>query len=516
MKFKKIILVLIMAFCFVCSFSLVACEAFIPHEEAVTLKAFYMSTEGGHIDGKTNQLVKKGGDAQTVVAVPDEDYVFVKWSEDNYESSRTDKNVIHDVNVTAIFEKENYVIEYKADKGGYIQGAATQNLDKGEWGEPVRAIPDEEFAFVKWSDGYNVPIRSDKIFEKTELTAYFEKVATKFEYNYNHATENRDDSSVIIKYDDINDIKLTVPSRPNSNFEGWYLDKEFTKQVSDENGNIVMDDKLFADEAHKLYAKFSNIENVTYKILMVYITDIDLYINDEFTTEPEFKCKYTMSDFERNVCIELSARFESYLNETFDGWVNFEVDNYFTTQTVHGEDFELNPRAGGSHMYLLKKVPEIDDSYYKNYRFMLTVIPTKMPSYIYMPNTWGGDVLQIFDRENFYDGATLYTSTFYHPLYGLLNPNEAKTLESLDWEKGTDYLLTVFVSSIDIQLYEITKGNHSNVSFNFYEGFMNKEKFTFKEIVAQYLTYDTLPDILPNDHDDIFIEGVPYSFWQMK
>ncbi len=60
---------------------------------------------GGVIEGKTSQSVEKGADAETVIAVPEEDWIFVEWSDGVTEAARTDENVSEHIEVYAIFEK---------------------------------------------------------------------------------------------------------------------------------------------------------------------------------------------------------------------------------------------------------------------------------------------------------------------------------------------------------------------------------------------------------------------------
>lgn len=63
----------------------------------------YTASEGGSITGVTAQTVAPGTSGTEVTAVPDEGYVFVKWSDDVTNVSRTENNVTGDVSVTAAF-----------------------------------------------------------------------------------------------------------------------------------------------------------------------------------------------------------------------------------------------------------------------------------------------------------------------------------------------------------------------------------------------------------------------------
>ena len=70
----------------------------------VTLK--YTAGEGGYIEGEAIQYVEVNGNGSTVVAVANEGYYFLYWSDGLTASSRTDMNVTEDATVTALFAEE--------------------------------------------------------------------------------------------------------------------------------------------------------------------------------------------------------------------------------------------------------------------------------------------------------------------------------------------------------------------------------------------------------------------------
>ncbi|MBN1900902.1 choice-of-anchor J domain-containing protein [Candidatus Sumerlaeota bacterium] len=65
----------------------------------------YIAGLGGTIDGETSktQTVYHGGSGAPVTAIPDVDYLFVKWSDDATSATRQDMNVTSDITVTANF-----------------------------------------------------------------------------------------------------------------------------------------------------------------------------------------------------------------------------------------------------------------------------------------------------------------------------------------------------------------------------------------------------------------------------
>ncbi len=64
----------------------------------------YTATEGGTLSGKTEQRVTEGDAGSFVVAVPDDGYVFVKWSDGVKDNARSDVPTDGDITVKAVFE----------------------------------------------------------------------------------------------------------------------------------------------------------------------------------------------------------------------------------------------------------------------------------------------------------------------------------------------------------------------------------------------------------------------------
>ncbi len=72
--------------------------------ERIKLKVTYNAGAGGTIDGTAEQEIAYGNDAEFVVAVPDDGYKFVKWSDGNGSTIRKETIVTSEINVTAEFE----------------------------------------------------------------------------------------------------------------------------------------------------------------------------------------------------------------------------------------------------------------------------------------------------------------------------------------------------------------------------------------------------------------------------
>lgn len=78
----------------------------LPEKPLNFVSVSYVVEEGGIIEGEADQLIEAGGDAETVVAVADEGWMFVCWQEDESEDpSRTDVGIMEDVVYTAVFQR---------------------------------------------------------------------------------------------------------------------------------------------------------------------------------------------------------------------------------------------------------------------------------------------------------------------------------------------------------------------------------------------------------------------------
>lgn len=72
-----------------------------------TLK--YIAGSNGTIEGQLTQTVESGKNGTAVTAKADNGYHFTKWSDGVNKATRTDKNVKHDITVTALFAKNSTV-----------------------------------------------------------------------------------------------------------------------------------------------------------------------------------------------------------------------------------------------------------------------------------------------------------------------------------------------------------------------------------------------------------------------
>lgn len=165
-KNKRIIIAIIISIISV--YALIACEKpddSIRNEKPVEAEKYftiqYLAEEGGYIKGEPKQKVAYMQTSAFVKAIPNEGYVFVKWTDGETRSYRADL-AVEDITVKAVFEVAKLKVQYMVGREkGYIVGETNQIISYGQDCREVLAIPAEGYRFVKWSDGEKNPQRQD-------------------------------------------------------------------------------------------------------------------------------------------------------------------------------------------------------------------------------------------------------------------------------------------------------------------------------------------------------------------
>ena len=139
-------------------------------------KITYLATQGGTIQGLSQQELQIGATTSLVTAVANDTYHFVSWSDGVTNSTRFDI-VEGDKEITAIFSNE-VVVEYLATQGGYIFGLTSQKLTYGQTTQRVMAVASQGYRFVGWSDQVSETYRTDTVNENKTVTAIFKKYFT--------------------------------------------------------------------------------------------------------------------------------------------------------------------------------------------------------------------------------------------------------------------------------------------------------------------------------------------------
>ncbi len=90
-------------------------------------------------------------------------------------ASRTDTNVVANLNVTANFTINTFTLNYIAGPGGSISGLTPQTVNYGASGSEVIAVANVGYSFTGWSDGVMTASRTDtNVVANLNVTANFE------------------------------------------------------------------------------------------------------------------------------------------------------------------------------------------------------------------------------------------------------------------------------------------------------------------------------------------------------
>ncbi len=328
-----------------------------------------------YIVGKTHQVVRYGMDGEEVEIkfnyTPSDGRRFLGWSDGNKDLKRKDLNVIESIDVVAII---GYSLTYEVQGNGRIIGEKNQSITYANNGQPVTAVPDEGYTFIGWSDGVKSATRTDGVVvQDKHVVAQFEwRNVDDFKYNYNYATGNYGKSCLTIIRKSADEVKSIVPIREFFKFDGWFLDKGFTKKAFDECGNSILGEEIFNSSSRDLYAKWTVNEEciVTYKILMVYVTSIDAKLKD--IDGNIIKVRYEMNDIERQSCYNITQKFSDTINQMMDGLIHFEVDSYFTTETLDEKSINNEAYRDGTYIYANNIGEIVNSGILENYRSVLT------------------------------------------------------------------------------------------------------------------------------------------------
>ncbi|MCH5164561.1 MAG: InlB B-repeat-containing protein [Clostridiales bacterium] len=479
--------------------------------ERISFTVIYLAEQGGSINGNNSQTVYYGNNANSVLAIPNTGYRFVKWSDNVLTAERKDEFITDNITVTAIFEKLSCTVNYYVTEGGYIDGEVIQTVLYGEYASTVTAIPNEDFRFIAWDDGYTETQRTDRINSESQtFTALFERIGKTFIYVYNNAMENNDESHIVLYYDSLYAAKFPTPKRINSTFEGWYLEKDFMTQVTDKNGKFLLDAKIFDSESDSLYAKFNIIEEVNYKILMVYVTEVEGTF--ETIDGKQIYVHYIMSDLERQLAKTTTIQFAKLLNEMFAGLVNFEVDEYFTTQTICVEDFRrgyISDNYGTRRYdYILNadRIPELSKEYLDNYRSVIT--SSSFETYGNYYELYAGSGTGTFKFANVAWDATigLYLnedSPLNFPLEDIIDSNNPNY--DIAWKSNIiSTYIHEFAHTVEQGMPGLTLSYHDAL-------------FYYNGAISPIMGIDTtrlylLKQFQPEENGEKY--GIPYDFWR--
>ena len=207
---------------------------------------------GGTIVGETQQTVVKGEYGNEVTAVPEDSFVFIKWSDGITTPTRKDTDTMQidtcnsygmKDNVYPLFAKK-HTVSFASTEGGTIEGDLTQTITTGQEGTLLKATPDDGFTFLGWqhenatTGGINYGSLDDRITTETELIydpflygvpknnrivwAVFVKTDFKLNYSVNNSAAGYISGAAIqtVKKNE-NGISVTAVANEGYRFAGW-------------------------------------------------------------------------------------------------------------------------------------------------------------------------------------------------------------------------------------------------------------------------------------------------------
>lgn len=252
--------------------------------ETFTVK--FEHTEGGTLEGETEQIVEYGKQTTQVKAVADVGYKFVGWS-DNVSDAIRVIEVESDLTLTATFTIITHTVNFSAGEGGTIQGETEQVVEFGESTTKVKAIPDDGYNFLRWSDGVGDQERTLQPETDLNLTAIFTSlpihIAT-FESDKNGSIDGK--AQQRLAYGETSSVVVAVPNV-------GYKFKEWSDGVTEAEREI----EIFGDV--NLTATFE----MEYLELPVFIINTE---NSKAITSKEIyvPCTITVDNADEEYCFE--------------------------------------------------------------------------------------------------------------------------------------------------------------------------------------------------------------------
>ena len=213
-----------------------------PHTETFTLQ--FTAGDHGTVTGELEQSVLAGESGTAVTAVPDNGYVFSRWSDGSTANPRTNEYIMSDVIAQAIFTPPQVTLRYEIEDGiGEITGDTLQIVNVGDSGTPVQAtVFVGGYHFVRWSDGNTNASRTDtNVTQDLTVTAIYEKNSyiVKFLRNNTHLTLDGEVTQHI-EYGNDSSVVTAIPDT-GYHFTGWSNGEEYPSiQITNVTSSVTV------------------------------------------------------------------------------------------------------------------------------------------------------------------------------------------------------------------------------------------------------------------------------------
>ena len=454
----------------------------------------YSATDGCYIDGEFIQTVEYGESTSEVTAVPLYGYRFIKWSDTDSTNPVRRDVVKSDITATAIVEvirTDIQFLTYQTDGNGTIDGQVYQQVVYDKNASVVTAIPNDGYEFLQWSDGVKTAERQDlNVTESKTLTAQFKRIYVRYNLDYKLGKAKTNITELIFYDNYFETVSFPVPTRELFTFGGWYIGDT---QVTNTYGKMIIGKELLSKEGKEIYAKWTANENYTYKILMVYVTELDASIPKR-DGSGKVDVYYKMSDFDIEICKTITVQMRTYLNDLMDGLVTFEIDEYFTTTPVGTDSISTGRTVNGeSSNIFANNIPElIELGLLKQYQSSLVVF-----------------CMNDFDHE-FRDSAGVayikYGTVYLESVYdeNLINNEPIEVILDVNywrWNKIIEPFLHELAHTIELQIDDKHDYYHDTLSWCTNHGI-------YDNIIPNKLYYLNQIEI-----DGVKV-GIPIEFWK--
>lgn len=327
----------------------------------------------GIIKGVETQILSYGENATPVTAVPNKGYLFVGWSDGVETAERQDLNITENLTVIAVFDS-GYVYDYKVYNGigGTIQGKTHQMVTSTEELESVTAVPKNGYIFTGWSDHEWKETRKDEIDRKFDYQksfgyiAYFEPIQKQFRYDYGLAQGVPAMMEITLSRESIETAEFVIPKLDGYTFCGWYADRDYKIKIADWDGRYMYGYAAFTLDSDTLYAKWKRDDEKgeipVFKILLVFVDELKatLYSSLPNGTDGPISVHRIMSTLDRKICALIPQLMSDKLNAWLKDVAEFEIDCFYTTQTVTEEYIRYIPKVSGQYSFDTFEFPQID------------------------------------------------------------------------------------------------------------------------------------------------------------
>ena len=258
-------------------------------------------------------------------------------------------------------------VRYLAGIYGHIEGEDYQEVMQGADASPVKAVANDGYLFLEWSDGNTSAERHDLAVAKSaQYTAKFRKISDTEVYidlDYRGGIDkdgavSADD--IVFDLFDFKEQPFPVLTREHHTFGGWYINDVM---IADADGKMTVGEEMFAQTPKGLFfakAKWTADETFDYKVLLVYFEDVTVEYTSEETGE-ELEKRYILTEEKRRIYRPIAPRIKQGLDGLLDGLVDFQVDEYYVSSpiSVEAESPAVSPLLG----FNIPEVEELMDEY---------------------------------------------------------------------------------------------------------------------------------------------------------